>query len=210
MKIINLVDIETPKTVEEFRKNLKRFFITSEKYGLHVMRGSTTLEVLQGQKGDESTLYIPLDEISSFSDIYRLTKTGFYGDGRSPNIVPISHHHELPKFIHDNDISLVKMTEVSNEDEIDDMLERPLEYPLSWYSLDNQILRILYSKILGEFSGYIHRFDLGTNYLGLPIFENSGMEKVINELNLSPEQIMGIPGPISVVQSETSVSQKSK
>ena len=74
-KTVKLSDVKTPTTVEEFRENLSRFFVKD---------GGTNNLMVMGNPNS-----IPIEEISSFDDIYTITGTGFGGDNSSPSITPI-------------------------------------------------------------------------------------------------------------------------
>ena len=142
---IILSDVKTPTTVKEFRENLSRFFLKDS--------GTNNLMVM----GETS---IPIDEISSFEDIYTITGSGFGGDGSSPSITPTV------------DFSMDTVTEfmvrtgqfLSSNGYFDDednftLYDNQMNFVensknVSWYSLDNQILRDFYTKVLGDFSGY--------------------------------------------------------
>ena len=74
----NPYGIKTPKSVEEFRRNLGEYYWT---------RGSDGEELYVCSKSGKSE-FIDIDKISSFSDIYELTNSGFGGDLISPQICP--------------------------------------------------------------------------------------------------------------------------
>ena len=69
--------IKTPKTVEEFRQNLNKYFYGCGKNALYVKPANGVARA------------IPIASISSLNDIYRLTGSGFGGDGSSPCIIPL-------------------------------------------------------------------------------------------------------------------------
>ena len=95
-KKVKFEDIKTPTTVEEFRTNLKRYYVN--------FQGNDELYV---KVGDDS-FGIPYSKISSFDDIYKLTKTGFgYGQvPTSPSIVPLVDFSRsmFDKFVEKNGI----------------------------------------------------------------------------------------------------------
>lgn len=149
MTTVNLSEVETPTTVEEFRENLRRFFMKDG--------GSDNLMVM----GRDS---IPIESISSFSDIYSMTGTGFGGDGSSPSITPSVDFSmdTVREFMSKTGqvFSCVGFFEDEDNFDLYDVSEDQVGYITSsrnmkWYSLDNQILREFFSKVLGEFSGYI-------------------------------------------------------
>ena len=138
-----LGQIKTPKTVEEFRENLKNYF-----FGI----GEDYLYVLTDKDGAQE---IPYTSITSLEDIYELTGTGFSGDGTSPSIVPLI----------DFDMKEVAASMRSNREgffgsdykvytkEQSLSAQQKVESP-KWFRLDNKILRGFYAKVLGDFSGY--------------------------------------------------------
>ena len=132
--VVTFSDVKTPTTVEEFRENLSRFFVKDG--------GTNNLMVMNKNS-------IPIDEISSFDDIYTITKTGFGGDGSSPSITPtidfsMDDWSYFDFFDNEDNFTLYDNQNdfIQNSDNV------------KWYTLDNQILRVFYSKVLGEFSGY--------------------------------------------------------
>jgi hypothetical protein len=149
LKTVKLEDIKTPKTVEEFRENLRKYVCGFGTDGIYV----------QGLDG------VPIDEISFFADIYTLTKTGFGGDGTSPNIVltadwsfegkgGVSEYMSKTKqnfscdgYWEDEDSAF---TIYEGEGNMCVKLPNPV-----WGTLDNQVLRELYVKLFGDFSGYV-------------------------------------------------------
>ncbi len=141
----NPYGIKTPKSVKEFRRNLGKYFWT---------RGSDGEELYVCSKSGR-TDFIDIDEISSFSDIYELTNSGFDGDGTSPQICPT--FDTLVKF---SDYMMDTNQYVSCDGYFDDDDNYKLfdnQYDQKdpcWYSLDNQITREFYMMTLGEFCNY--------------------------------------------------------
>ena len=144
--VVKLSDVKTPTTVEEFRENLSRFFVKD---------GGTNNLMVMGNPNS-----IPIEEISSFSDIYKITGTGFGGDGSSPSITPTVDFtfDEVKDFMKRTGQFFSSVGFFENEDHFtlyDDQMEFVSNAGnVSWYSLDNQILREFYCKVLGDFSGY--------------------------------------------------------
>ena len=145
---IKFSDIKTPKTVEEFRENLRKYYVG-------VFGGKYDHLMVMGERDT------PVKDISSFSDIYKITGTGFSGTGKSPSITPqIS--------ISDGAVQnfMMKSGQYLSfngffDDETNDysIWENQKSYldespNVCWYTLDNQIVRDFYAKTLGEFSGY--------------------------------------------------------
>ncbi len=149
MSTVSLNEVVTPTTVEGFRENLRRFFLKDG--------GIDNLMVM----GENS---IPIERISSFSDIYTETGTGFGGNGSSPSITPSLDFSmdTVAKFMSKTGqfMSCVGFFEEEENFDLYDLSDDQGEYVtssenVSWYTLDNQILREFYSKVLGEFSGYV-------------------------------------------------------
>ena len=146
MKKIKLKDIETPSTVEEFRNNLKRFYARMGHDSLYV------------NPKNAPAYGIPYSEIESFSDIYKLTNSGFGGDGSSPEIIPLlattkTNSLDICREVFDKDIEeeLFDATTGNSNDIINEILDLP---SLQWVTLDNQIFRHIFMDTLGNFSGY--------------------------------------------------------
>jgi len=133
--------IKQPTTVQEFRENLKKYFVTS---GEHLL---TEFES------------IPLNEISSFDDIYRISKTGMCGIlGCLPSITP--------KIIMKFDITLPFM--MSNpfftfydyfmNEEYYEIVENDKEFlkrgEPNWFDLKHLMLIGFCLVTLGDYSGY--------------------------------------------------------
>ena len=147
---VKFEDIKTPTTVEEFRANLKRYYVSLGQDAIYV------------KVGDDS-FGIPYSKISSFDDIYKLTKTGFEFGGGSPSILPIALYgmNSLREFMDrtgqcfscngfwsdpNSDIKVLEINQVKRSIK--------LMKKVGWVTLDNQIYREFYAKSLGEFSGY--------------------------------------------------------
>ena len=149
MKKIKYDDIKTPKTVEEFRENLKKYFICTGN------DWSTRNELmLQGNNR------VKIDELKSLSDLYSKC------DSNNPMIVP---YVEFDTNSITNDETIKNMFSRNFEDvmkdesrfkiyDIDTNLnhsEFMSKVDCMWYGIDNQIFRQFYIKTLGDFSGYI-------------------------------------------------------
>ena len=149
MKQIKYEDIKTPKTVEEFRENLKKYFICTGN------DWSTRNELmLQGNNR------VKIDELKSLSDLYSKC------DSNNPMIVP---YVEFDTNSITNDETIKNMFSRNFEDvmkdesrfkiyDIDTNLnhsEFMSKVDCMWYGIDNQIFRQFYIKTLGDFSGYI-------------------------------------------------------
>jgi len=144
IKSQNPYGIKTPTNVEEFRENLIRYYVTITEDGKDSL-------VVRGMN-------IPLEEISSFRDIYILTKSGRYGDGSSPDIIPLmTPVKDIIDYLEETDQPSSSHGYFENQSNFNlwnNYREfRKHERP-GWYSLDNQWLREFYIMTLGEFTGY--------------------------------------------------------
>ncbi|UVW34890.1 hypothetical protein NYF23_12870 [SAR92 clade bacterium H455] len=140
--------IKTPKTVNEFRQNLKRYFYGCGKNALYVKPENGVARA------------IPIASISSLNDIYRLTGSGFGGDGSSPCIIPLINFDmdEVADYMDANELYFNAWGFFGDEYKVynkekSSKVQRKVKNP-QWFSLDNQILREFYVKVLGEFAGY--------------------------------------------------------
>jgi hypothetical protein len=135
---VRLSDVQTPKTVEEFRMNLKKFCLGFGIDKLYV----------------KDTDGIKFDQISSLTDLYRLT-------GKTK--VDISPTVDLSKK------TIKEFMEKTNQcvscyglfddgsnftlyDDTQEFLKKSKN--IMWISIDNKIYRELYMKLFGNFSGY--------------------------------------------------------
>jgi hypothetical protein len=140
--------IKTPKTVEEFRQNLTNYFYGCGKDALYVKPENGVAHA------------IPIASISSLDDIYRLTGSGFGGDGSSPSIIPLINYNanEVVDYMIKNGRTFdswgffgddYKVYNKEKSYEVQMKVKNP-----QWFSLDNQVLCEFYIKVLGNFSGY--------------------------------------------------------
>jgi len=140
--------IKIPKTVEEFRQNLTNYFYGCGKDALYVKPENGVARA------------IPIASISSFDDIYRLTGSGFGGDGSSPCITPLINFDmdEVADYMDANELYFDAWGFFGDDYKVYNKeksfkVQRKVKNP-QWFSLDNQILREFYVKVLGEFAGY--------------------------------------------------------
>jgi hypothetical protein len=146
VETVKYADITAPKKVEEFRENLKRFFMS---YGDDALYVKTRLGECIG---------VPYTELNSISDLY--AKCGW-----GASITPLVHYsmddvaefmertgqyRSCDGFFPDADAkSKLKIWDGTK-------LQRTqlFDLPLSWFSIDNQILAEFLIHVLGAFSGY--------------------------------------------------------
>lgn len=159
----NPYGIKTPTSVEEFRENLKKYYVT-------IPRGVNNKKYPNRMDVPIENLYlyvreqeIPLTDINSFGDIYKITKTGFSkgGNGSSPSILPmITVVKELKDYMKKTEQILSSDGYFYDEsnyklwDDVDEFLKS--DNP-RWTTLDNQWLREFYMMTLGDFSGYVYK-----------------------------------------------------
>lgn len=133
--------IKQPTTVEEFRNNLRNYYVTVGN-GLYTMKNGV----------------IPLDKISSFSDIYEITKTGNRGTGGSPSISPkVILKKDLLEWMKES-FQIKTFYDYFLNEEYYEVIENQDEFMKRgdprWYTLDNQIMREFYIMTLGDYCGY--------------------------------------------------------
>jgi hypothetical protein len=143
---IKFDDIRTPKTVRDFQDNLAKYLLT--------FSGSGRLYV-------RDTLGLPIENIKSFSDIYRFTndpwvcvsaefdEKDFYQFMKRTNQTFSADGYWSDK---NSNYTIYESDGVSS-------FLPSLKSP-QWTSLDNQIYRELFVKMFGNFSGY--RYERGT------------------------------------------------
>lgn len=137
--------IKTPQTVEEFRNNLKKYFVCID-FG-------NNDDVLYVQNCD--TNYINVNELNSLNDLYERCNTHQFNPMISPKVNPKKDFKEFMK--ETNQIfSLNGYFDDENNYEIIEETETFLsDYDPRWVGLDNKIYREFYYLTLGEFSGYV-------------------------------------------------------
>ena len=103
---------------------------------------------------------IPITSISSLDDIYRLTGSGFGGDGSSPCISPLIDFDisEVADYMDENGLCFGAWGFFGDDYKVYNKekswkVQRKVKNP-QWFTLDNQILGEFYMKVLGDFSGY--------------------------------------------------------
>jgi hypothetical protein len=145
-KTISLNDVKTPKTVEEFRENLRKYYMC-------IGRDPENLDGLCVQQVRD----VKIDELNSLWDLYGL-------------------HHEpmiCPKLDWDMDDVEKYMNKTGQFLSCDGFFDDEKNYTLyesqmdftqngnpMWFKIDNQILRGFYVKTLGDFSGYVTKEDV--------------------------------------------------
>lgn len=147
MKTIKYKDIKTATTVAEFRENLKKYFLTTTN-----KLGESALVC---RSNDKQTILI--DEISSFSDLYKLGVQ---------MIIPTIHvdvnkitQSEITKNMNSRDFSSVLSDDsrfpICELENFKDNKDYMYNHDPLFSTLDNQIMRSFYIKTLGKFSGYM-------------------------------------------------------
>ena len=163
--------IKTPTNVDEFRENLKKYYVTLPRH-TEWGDGGKMKTNLDEHPLDKWYLYIqekeiPLSEIESFGDVYDITKTGFLGNGSSPSILPkIELKKDLREFMKETNQFFGSdgyFEDESNFSIIGETVEDQDDFLVNgnpmWFTLDNQWLREFYMMTLGEFSGYVYKVN---------------------------------------------------
>ena len=165
MEKTNPYGIITPKTVEEFRENLLKYYVCITNGDM-----DRTRLYIQEDRGRQ----IDINKIESFSDIYKILKMGFCGTNRnfnggsSPHILPRiivkkdigEYMDETGQFMScrgyfydENNYSLHQCNKETYLEDHKHFMNNGMKY--GWVTLDNQIWREFYGITLGKFSGYI-------------------------------------------------------
>ena len=154
--------IKTPKTVEEFRENLMKYYVC-------VSRGDMNDTQLYIQECE-----IDINKIESFSDVYKILGMGFHGKNRnfnggsSPHILPrVIMKKDIEEYMNEtgqylscrgyfydeNNFSLHQCNKETYVEDHNHFMKNGMDYT-GWVTLDNQIWREFYWITLGVFSGY--------------------------------------------------------
>ena len=136
-------NIKTPQNVEEFRNNLKKYFVCI------------------GDNDDElyvqncDTDRINVNELNSLSDLYERRGIGMMNPTLSPKVNPKKDFKEYMN--ETNQIFSLNgyFDDENNYEIIEDRRTFLSDYEPKWVGLDNQIYREFYYLTLGEFSGYV-------------------------------------------------------
>ena len=152
MKKIKYEDIKTPKTVEEFRENLKKYFIcTGDDWS-----NRNTLMVMGSD--------VKINELNSLEDLYK----GWDARPYKPSIAPyvdfdmksITELETIENMFSRNFESVMKdesRFKICDIDSAESHSEFMSNAKVMWIGLDNQIYRQFFIKTLGDFSGYISK-----------------------------------------------------
>ena len=142
-KTISLNDVKTPKTVEEFRENLRKYYKClgnpKKKDELFVQQ-----HILINR--------VKIDELNSLSDLYDLHQDPMICPNVDWNMDDVEKHMDKTG------------QHLSSHGFFDDeknytLYESQKDYTdygrLTWVKIDNQVLREFYVKTLGDLSGYV-------------------------------------------------------
>lgn len=137
-------NIETPQTVEEFRNNLKKYFVCI---------GDNDDELYVQNCDNDS---INVNELNSLTDLYQRCNTEQFNPMISPKVNP---KKDFKEFMNEtNQIFSLNgyFEDEKNYEIIEDKNTFLMDYEPKWVGLDNQIYREFFVKTLGEFSGYVY------------------------------------------------------
>jgi hypothetical protein len=136
-------EFKTPTTVNEFRTNLKKFYVC-------VGKNEDELYV-QNCKKDR----IRISELSSLDDLYKYSSSEYLTPQISPKVNPIKDFKVF--MMETNQIFSMNgyFEDENNFEIIKDKLDFISNYNPKWIGLDNQLYREFYYLTLGEYSGYI-------------------------------------------------------
>ena len=134
-KTISLKDVKTPKTVEEFRENLRKYYMC--------LGDDLYVQQLNNVK---------IDELNSLSDLYDLHHEPMICPNVDWNMDDVHNHM-------DKTGQIMSCNGFFDDDKNYTLYESQMDHSRygnpSWFKIDNQILREFYVKTLGDFSGYV-------------------------------------------------------
>ena len=145
VETISLNDVKTPKTVEEFRENLRKYYKC-----LGDPKKKDELFVQQHILSNR----VKIDELNSLSDLYDLHHEPMICPNVDWNMDDVYEHMDKTGQI------------VSSHGFFDDennytLYESQMDHSRygnpSSFKIDNQILREFFVKTLGDFSGYVSK-----------------------------------------------------
>ncbi len=130
--------IKTAKTVEEFRKNLRKYFVCIKNEELYVRQKSG----------------VKINELNCLSDLYEKVE---FMDGTPRISVKVNPLKDLKEFMRETNqrfSTIGYFLDEKNFEIIDNQDDFMLDYNPLWIGIDNQIYREFFILTLGEFSGY--------------------------------------------------------
>ena len=140
VETISLNDVKTPKTVEEFRENLRKYYTC-----LGDPEKKEELFVQQLNK-------VKIDELDSLSDLYGLHPQPMICPKVDWNMDDVHNHM-------DKTGQIMSCNGFWDDEKNYTLYESQMDHSRygnpSWFKIDNQILREFYVKTLGDFSGYV-------------------------------------------------------
>ena len=144
-KTINLKDVKTPKTVEEFRENLRKYYVC--------LGDPNKKEELMVQELNK----VKIDELKSLDDLYEIHP--------EPMICPQVDWDmdDVEKYVNKTG-QFMSCDGFFDDDKNYTLYESQMDHSRygnpSWFKIDNQILREFYVKTLGDFSGYVTKEEV--------------------------------------------------
>ena len=146
VKTINLKDVKTPKTVEEFRENLRKYYMCLGK-------DPKNLDELY-IRGEHR---VKIDELNSLSDLYGLHPEPMICPKVDWNMDDVHNHM-------DKTGQIMSCNGFFDDEKNYTLYESQMDHskhgnPM-WFKIDNQILREFFVKTLGDFSGYVTKEDV--------------------------------------------------
>ena len=177
LKQINFESIKTPTTVEEFRVNLRKYYVCITNWSGKRDR----LMTFNNMNG------IDVNTLNSLSDLYeierstpQITPTIEFNTRSLTDIEVVSNMMTRDYSFVMSDKSRFKIFEINDYKDQSSYMKSVKD--VNWYTIDNQILRSFYAKTLGEFSGYV---SVENNFSDDEI-------KIITENNLSDDEIKSV------------------
>ena len=137
VETISLNDVKTPKTVEEFRENLRKYYMC--------LGDDLYVQQLNNVK---------IDELNSLSDLYDLHQDPMICPNVDWNMDDVEKHMDKTgQFISCNGF----WDDEKNYTLYESQMDHSKHGNPMLFKIDNQVLREFYVKTLGDFSGYVSK-----------------------------------------------------
>ncbi len=143
VKSKNSYGIKTPQNVEEFRNNLKKYYVCI------------------GENNDElyvqncDTDRVNVNNLNSIDDLYKRCNTKHFNPQLSPKVNPIKDYGKFMEETEQIFSTNGYFKDNKNYEVIEDDMDFISNYNPLWVGLDNQIYREFFHLTLGKFSGYV-------------------------------------------------------
>lgn len=144
IETVNFNDIETPTTVQGFRKNLMKYYGCNGSYDPKKTKQVRDELMMMGQE-------ILVDDLNRLDDLYRLDSKPYISPLVEFNMDDVEEYMMESGQLFSSNGFFENTEKYTIYTSIEDYIQHGKP---SWWMVDNQILREFYVKTLGKFSGY--------------------------------------------------------